>query len=327
MNPPAPPGPSGPPGPPGPPPVSAAADRALRLLFALNRHAPPVLAAVRRPALAAAWMASPALRRGPLINAARVLGPGASAAARTTLARATVASFYDFVAGLGRAQRDPADQLAARTTVVRGADAYRAARAAGRGAVLVTAHLGDFEGGLAEVRKIEPRVHVVFRRDRAGAFEAARADLHRRLGVHETPIDDGLSSWLALRDALQNNGVVLLQGDRAEAGQKHLDAPFLGGHLRVPVGPAKLALMTGAPLIPVFALRTPAGAVHVELHEPIAVPDGAAVTDATHGFARRLEHVVRRHPEQWHVLWPACVEDAEPGPAGPEIPHKEPRTK
>ena len=295
------------------PPPDAVADRALRLLFWLNRHAPALPRLIKHPALGLAWMASSALRRGPLVNAARILGTSSTPAQRTALARRTVASFYDFVCEVGAHQHHRLDQLAARVEVTHGADPYRTARAAGTGAVLVTAHFGNFEVGLAEVRKIEDRVHVVFRRDAMGAFEAARSTLHRNLGIHETPIDDGLTSWLALRDALQSNGVVLLQGDRAEPGQQSTDAPFFGAHLRVPVGPAKLALMTGAPLIPVFAVRGPASSGHrvrIVLGDPIAVPDTHGVEPATHATVRALEAIVRQHPEQWHVLWPACVEDA-----------------
>jgi len=309
-----------PPSPSPPRAPNAVADRALRLLFWLNRRAPSVPRVIKRPALGLAWMASGALRRGPLINAARILGPASSAADRTALARRTVASFYDFVCEVGAHQHHTLAQLAARVAVTCGADAYRAARERGTGAVLVTAHFGNFEVGLAEVRKIEDRVHVVFRRDAMGAFEDARSTLHRNLGIHETPIDDGLASWLDLRDALQADGVVLLQGDRAEPGQRYLDAPFFGAHLRVPVGPAKLALMTGAPLVPVFAVRDPDGLVQIVLGEPITVPDAHAVEPATRAVVRALEGIVRQHPEQWHVLWPACLEDAEPsdGWASPE---------
>ncbi len=291
-------------------------DRALRLLFWFNRHAPSVPRFIKQPALALAWMASSTLRRGPLANAARILGPHATRHQRVTLARRTVASFYDFVCEVGAHQHHTLAQLSARVEVARGAAPYRAVRTvgafAGKGAVLVTAHLGNFEVGLAELRKTEDRVHVVFRRDAMGAFEAARSTLHRNLGIHEAPIDDGLTSWLALRDALQANGVVLLQGDRAEPGQQSTDAPFFDGHLRVPVGPAKLAAMTGAPLVPVFAVRGPADADHrvrIVLGEAVAVPDASAVEPATHAVVRAIEAVVRQHPEQWHVLWPAWVED------------------
>lgn len=297
---------------------SPLAECALRLLFWLNRHAPIVPRVIRRPALGLAWRASPALRRGPLINAARILGPASTGRQRTALAKRTVASFYTFVCEVGAHQHHSLEQLAARVEVTHGAQGYRAARASGRfagkGAVLVTAHFGNFEVGLAEVRKIEQHVHVVFRRDAMGAFEAARSTLHRGLGIHETPIDDGIASWLALRDALHADGVVLLQGDRAEPGQQSTDAPFMDGHLRVPVGPAKLALMTGAPLIPVFAVRGPRSVGHrvrIVLGEPIAVPDAHAVEPATHAVVAALQDVVRQHPEQWHVMWPACVEDAD----------------
>ena len=208
------------------PPPDAVADRALRLLFWLNRRAPALPRLIKHPALGLAWMASSALRRGPLVNAARILGTSSTPAQRTALARRTVASFYDFVCEVGAHQHHRLDQLAARVEVTHGADAYRTARAAGTGAVLVTAHFGNFEVGLAEVRKIEDRVHVVFRRDAMGAFEAARSTLHRNLGIRETPIDDGLTSWLALRDALQSGALDAVATGHAPQSPDAMEHPF-----------------------------------------------------------------------------------------------------
>ncbi len=291
------------------PTVSSRDESALRLLFWLTRHAPFIPRLIKPAGLGVAWMASHALRHGPLLNAARILGSHATLQERTTLARATVASFYDFVCEVGAHQHCDLTQLATQVDVTQGADTYHTARKSKTGAVLVTAHYGNFEVGLAEIRKIEEHVHVVFRRDRMGQFEDARATLHKNLGIHETPIDDGLASWLALRDALAADGVVMLQGDRAEAGQKSTLAPFFDAHLRVPIGPAKLALMAGAPLIPVFAMRSQSGRVNIVLADPISVPDASAVESATHAVVRALEQQVRQHPAQWHVMVPACVED------------------
>ncbi len=217
---------------------------------------------------------------------------------------------------LGESRRQTPAELLARIDSVTGTDAYHRARAPGKGAILVTAHFGNYEVGLAEITRLEPRVHVVFRRDAAGAFEATRAALRRTLGVIETPIDDGLTSWLALRDALADDAVVMLQGDRAMPGQKSQRVAFFDAALDLPVGPAKLALMTGAPLIPVFAVRTGAkgNRVRIEIDEPITVPDPAAVPAALNTLARSIERRVRAHPEQWHVLHDAFAPFLPPSP-------------
>jgi len=192
--------------------------------------------------------------------------------------------------------------LTKRITAIEGRERFLEMRAQKRGAVLVTAHLGNFEVGLAALRQIEERIHVVFQRDHMGTFERIRSALHQRLGIIETPIDDGMASWLALRDALQSDAVVLLQADRVMPEQKSRAVPFFDSTLELPIGPAKLAMMTGSPLVPVFALRQGNGRVRIVLDNPIEVPDAGALGPALEQVGRSIEQQVHQHPQQWHVL-------------------------
>ena len=253
------------------------------------------------------WRLSPYLRKVTRNNASHILGVPAVSDAAGRLGYAMHRDFYDFTCDLGASCRQTPAQMLARIEGVEGAEDYHRARAMRKGAVLVTAHFGNYEVGLAEVRRLEERVHVVFQRDAAGAFEATRARLRRTLGVIETPIDDGLTSWLALRDALAADAVVMLQGDRTMPGQRGQRVPFFDGEIELPIGPAKLALMTGAPLVPVFAVRVPGRGrrVRIEIDPPIVVEDPAAVPEAVEAVGRSIERRVRAHPEQWHVLYDA----------------------
>ncbi|HXE79372.1 MAG TPA: lysophospholipid acyltransferase family protein, partial [Vicinamibacterales bacterium] len=67
---------------------------------------------------------------------------------------------------------------------------------------------------------------------------------------------------------------------------------------------AQLALRTGAPVIPVFALPLPGGRYRMIYEHPVAPPD-ADTPDAIRQFTQRctdvLEMYVRRHPSLW--LW------------------------
>jgi len=102
---------------------------------------------------------------------------------------------------------------------------------------------------------------------------------------------------------------------------------------------AALALRTGAPVIPVFALPLPHGRYRFVYEHPVEPPDGDS-PDAVREFTQRctdvLEMYVRRHPELWlwmHRRW----RDREPALAGSELsldelrtepePEREPRTE
>jgi KDO2-lipid IV(A) lauroyltransferase len=167
--------------------------------------------------------------------------------------------------------------------------------------------MGSFEVGMAALLEFEKKIHVVFKRD-VGRFEQTRQALRQHLGVIEAPVDDGWGVWMRLRDALRANEVVAIQGDRVMPGQKGQRMPFLGGHLLLPSGPAKLALASGAPIVPVFSLRTSAGKIKLFIEDPINV-DGD-IEEAMNKIAAVLAKYVQAYPEQWLMLHPAFCEDS-----------------
>jgi len=280
-----------------------ACPRAARLLRPVACRITPVVA--------------PAVREAIRLNAVRIFGRQLAPAEQRRFAHSVVGSFYDFVLDMGRASRMSVAELAELVEAVQGLEGYRASRASRRGAVLVTAHLGTFEAGLAALARVEKRVRVVFKRDSVAAFEAIRSRLHGSLGVIETPIDDGIGSWLALREALLRDEVVVMQADRAVPGQKSEVVPFLHGHLRIPTGPMRLAQLTGSPIIPVFALRTPAGRQRLVLG-PAIEPDSGIASEfdrrplpsaALRAVADSIAAVVAENPHQWLALEPVFHED------------------
>jgi len=292
----------------------------LAAFFWAAEHAPRLTAAAGRPLGRAIFLCSRATRRGTTANARRILGPGASQADVTALARRTLSSFYLFCCDIGRSFGLSREQLIAQIDSDSGRDRYDAARAAGKGVIVVTAHMGSFEVGMAALRQVERKgIHVVFRRDPIARFDRQRSELRARLGVVEAPVDEGLRIWVRLRDALLNDDAVVLQGDRVMPGQKGEAVPFLGGTLMLPPGPIKLALATGAPIVPTFSVRMPGGKVKLFIEPAIEVGNKRAKDGAPHPalleWARVLERYVKTYPDQWLLLQPALVEDKVPTPS------------
>jgi KDO2-lipid IV(A) lauroyltransferase len=192
---------------------------------------------------------------------------------------------------------------------VEGEDAYRAARVSGKGAVLLTAHMGSFEVGLAALARLEDRIHVVFKRDDSGPFEALRSHLRESIGVTQAPIEDGLSMWLGLRHALNRGEVVVMQADRAMPHQAAVTVDLLHGRLRIPTGGIWLARLTGSPIIPVFVTRASSGTFVVRTFQ--AIDPGSRRHKPVEGdptvtaVARAIETVVAEFPTQWLNLRPA----------------------
>ena len=264
----------------------------LALFFRLTAIAPGVARVLKPALIRLAWIGSSAVRRATTANGKR-LAPGVPP---RRFGLAVLGHFYDFVTDVRQADGD---------ATVAGADHYHAARAAGRGVVIVTAHVGPFEAGLAAVPAGE-RVHVVFKRDAVAAFERLRQRSRGRLNVTEAAVDGGLAVWAELRAALRRDEIVAVQGDRVLPGQSGQAVAMFGGHVRLPPGPFKLARSADAPVVPIFAARED-GRVTIHIRPPIAVDD---VPAAVERYAAELADHVARHPTQWLLLSPAFAEYA-----------------
>jgi lauroyl/myristoyl acyltransferase len=105
----------------------------------------------------------------------------------------------------------------------------------------------------------------------------------------------------ALRRRLDANGVVSISV--GAQGARTVSLPFLGAELRLATGPISLAASSGAPLMPVFAIRDAHGGFHVTVEPPLDVGTGDTrgrrQQEAASAYARRLETWVRRWPGQW----------------------------
>jgi KDO2-lipid IV(A) lauroyltransferase len=252
------------------------------------------------------------IRQSTIANASRILGPQSSPTEQLDLARRTFSNVYDVICDVGFCSRLSADQLRKRVDAIEGRQHYLDTRTARKGVIVVSAHMGSFETAVAALLDIEKRIHIVFARDQKSSnFERVRAIVRKRLGVVEHALDDGWNMWLELRDALRADECVVLQIDRVLPGQKGAVFPFLHGHILLPTGAVKLALASGAPILPTFCIRRPNG--HVRLFSEPAIyaseADGGAAAMET--IAQTLARYVKAYPEQWLNMQPAFCEDIQ----------------
>ena len=285
----------------------------LEFMFFWTEHWPPFVRLTRGFFLWFAWRYAKAFRQNTVANARGILGGGADEARAESLALSMIRNFYLSVYELGVSVRLTRQQMQQRIDGVEGRENYMKARESGKGAIILTAHLGSFELGMAALVDLEKRIHVVFQRDAFPRFERLRARLRRQLGVAEAPVDEGWAIWVRLRDALLADEVVMIQGDRVMPGQMGAPVAFLGGRILMPTGPIKLALATGASIIPVFSIRTTTGRVRVVVESPITVSREDGPPDGQHPAMRSLASAiarqVRAHPEQWLMVEPVWYHD------------------
>jgi phosphatidylinositol dimannoside acyltransferase len=242
-------------------------------------------------------------------NARRIFGDSITPADCRSFRNAVVSNFFNFVTDVAVSLCLTPQQLLRRIDHISGEEKYLAARAHHRGAIIATVHMGSFEVAAAALHRRESNIHVVFKRDAMSRFEQMRTRARQNLDVIEAAVDEGWGIWLRLRDALAQNQVVMLQADRVMPGQKGIKMKFLHGHLLMPTGPVRLALITGAPIIPIISTRTPNGRIQIHIEDAIEVNASEPIEAAMLRVKEVVEKYVRAYPTQWLMLEPAFCED------------------
>lgn len=185
---------------------------------------------------------------------------------------------------------------------LRGAEHVRAALARGRGVVLLTGHVCNFElAGACVARQLSIPIDFVFKPLTNPVMEAWIAAQRRAAGVGL--ISTGASVRAVFAALKANRGVALL-GDQ-DARRHGVFVPFFGRLTSTAIGPAAIALRSGAPLVVCFDRRLEDGRHRVEFQAPLAVDDASApdaVERLTALHTARLEARIREHPADWFWL-------------------------
>lgn len=206
----------------------------------------------------------------------------------------------------------------------RGDEHVVAALEAGRGAVLALPHSGNWDMSGVWLTNTHGPFATVAERLKPESLYRRFVDYRESLGFEVLPLTGGAPPFAILAERLRDNGLVCLMSDR-DLTRSGVQVDFFGEPTRLPAGPAKLAVATGAALLPTHSWFGPDVAV-TEIGPPLDTSSGdvAAITQA---LADKFAANIAAHPQDWHMLQPqwladlsaerrARLERSDPEPAG-----------
>jgi phosphatidylinositol dimannoside acyltransferase len=171
------------------------------------------------------------------------------------------------------------------------------------GVVLVTAHVGPWDLAAQQLRSsLQADVIIVMERE---ANEAARQlqDRHRsERGIKVLHVGQHPTDALPLIAHLKKGGVAALQLDRVPPSGRVVSAPLFGEPFGAPEGPFRLASLSGAQVVPVFARRLGFFDYELAISEPISLvrrPSAAELAGAVGQAVSAMEAFIRGCPTQW----------------------------
>lgn len=185
---------------------------------------------------------------------------------------------------------------------VQGMEHLEAARALGKGVMVVSCHMGSYEVVSAIwAATLTPVSFFAEELEPRELFEWYR-DTRARLGISVLTLS--VKGIRKVMQALQEQEMVITAIDRDITGTGHV-MPFFGRPAPIPLGTAAIALRLGTPLLPVCVYRLPDDSYMAEATpHVVATSTGDRNADevrVTGELLRRIEGFIRSHPDQWHV--------------------------
>jgi KDO2-lipid IV(A) lauroyltransferase len=241
-------------------------------------------------------------------NLRRVVGPEVDDAALDEMVRQVFFHagqvYYDFY----HSTKLTADELAQAARVPpEMIDLLKTQVERGRGAVVMGLHVSNFDLGMVAIGAQGVPIQVLTLADPGPGFQIQNR-LRTRVGIDVTPISSE-SLRLAIR-RLKNGWTVFTGADRPVQGEQGL-VEFFGKPACLPLGPVRLALMTGAAVIVASCHYDQDTGYAVRFTGPIEMARTDNRQQDVLTNARRtaivIEEHVRAHPQQWlmfHRVWP-----------------------
>lgn len=172
----------------------------------------------------------------------------------------------------------------------------------GKGVIIVTAHLGNWElGGLVVALSGYPFwvVALPHKDKRVDDFFNFQ---RKSKGVNVIPLGHAVRASL---NVLKENKILGLAGDR-DFTEKGIVLDFFGKPTFFPEGPATFVLKTGAAIIPGFMLRNDDDTFTLKIEQPLEfTPSGSKENDILELITRYkkiFEDYIRKYPEQWYMF-------------------------
>jgi phosphatidylinositol dimannoside acyltransferase len=283
---------------------------AYRGAFAIAQVLPGSVIDVLAPGVAGLAALRPGDQRAMVERHQRRVDPGLGGAELQRRVREVFRSYGRYYGESFRLPTIGAEELD-RGLTLEGFEHVEESLARGVGPMLVLSHLGSWEWcayWLTRVRKV-PVTAVVERVEPPALFDWF-VEFRERIGMEIVPL--GPDAGRSIVKAIKQAHVIALLCDR-DIGGGGTEVTFFGETTTLPSGPAVLALRTGAPLIPTGVYDQGGGHHHAILRPPIPVERRGSFRDdvarITQAMAYDLEGLIRRAPEQWHLLQPNWPSD------------------
>lgn len=167
-----------------------------------------------------------------------------------------------------------------------------------KGGILVSAHIGnwDIAGNFLNSR-LQANINVVMFDQEHQQIKKYFESLHSKKQMKIIPIKNDMSHIFGINNALSNNELICIHGDRFVEGAKTMTKNFLGEAAKFPAGPFAIASKYDVPVVFVYAVKERKD--HYHLFCTPAKNYNGKQNEMLDDYVASLEKMTLRYPEQW----------------------------
>lgn len=170
----------------------------------------------------------------------------------------------------------------------------------GKGLIILTGHIGNWELGGIFFGKQGLKINVVTFVDETNGIDEIREKYRKGHNINTVVLGDSPFAAIELLNALKRNEVVAMLVDRYKDDIGNtIEIEFFGRTLHFPAGPLILAKMTGATILTGFVVKD-RKAYHAIIGKPITVKEDDPMEDQAKRIIFEFEDCIRRYPDQWY---------------------------
>ncbi|NIG57189.1 lipid A biosynthesis acyltransferase [Chitinophaga sp. Cy-1792] len=180
--------------------------------------------------------------------------------------------------------------------------------AGGKGGIMLSAHLGNWEVAGHLFKRLNARINIVMFDGEHQRIKEYLASVTGGRNVNIIVLKDDLSHIYAINEALSNQELVCMHADRFLPGNKTMTADLLGSPAHFPLGPFLLAATFRVPVCGVYAFKESATHYHFYSTEPKVYNGRREQELALNDFVAGMEEKIRKYPTQWFNYYDFWVE-------------------
>ncbi|MBO7635972.1 MAG: lipid A biosynthesis (KDO)2-(lauroyl)-lipid IVA acyltransferase [Paludibacteraceae bacterium] len=176
------------------------------------------------------------------------------------------------------------------------------------GFIIASAHMGNLELSGLSIPHGRKRLNTIIFGGERAEFQKKRNDAFGEMDINLIPVREDMSHLFAIKEAIDNNEVVVIPCDRIYGSPKSVTCQLLNGTAQLPLGAFRLSAQLGVPVFTLFIMKEKdnsytvyEGAIDSHDELPNSVQRAEAMAKE---FAKKMEEKMIEYPTQWFNFFP-----------------------